>query len=545
MNAKPVSWWRRALLRMAGVSSTGKRSYAMAMGGRLTAGWSAVQSSADQELNNAIHRMRGRARELARNAPYAKRAKVIVVNNVIGAGIGLQPNVRAPRGKPLEDVNDQISSEWDVWCRAENCHTGGRLHFADMERAAMTQVFEAGECILRKHYTKFGKSDVPFALELIEAERIADQWTIPGPLADGNVVRMGVEMDRFGRPAAYWLREVHPGDLQFPNTQSYGRVERVPADQIFHLAVIDRWPQARGEPWMHAAARRLNDMDGYSEAEIVAARGAASYMGWYKTPTSDPLTPDSQEGSERQLSMEPGTMEQLPPGWEVEMNNPNRPNPAFEQFMRMMLREVAAGVGVSYESLSRDYSQSNYSSSRLSLMDDRDLWRQLQRWWIRSFREPLHREWMQYAVMARAVSKVSVDQFALSPEMFTSCSFKPRGWSWIDPTKETAAALEAVRSGFTTVSAVISQTGDGRDLEDVLEERRRELDLMAELDILADSTVAELAPTAAKPPVSKEPAIGTPTGESTQPTASAQAQAEGDESDAPSRARVVPMRGHA
>ena len=44
---------------------------------------------------------------------------------------------------------------------------------------------------------------------------------------------------------------------------------------------------------------------------------------------------------------------------------------------------LAAGCGPSYESLSRDYSQSNYSSSRLSLLDDRDLWRVLQQWWLR------------------------------------------------------------------------------------------------------------------------------------------------------------------
>jgi hypothetical protein len=50
--------------------------------------------------------------------------------------------------------------------------------------------------------------------------------------------------------------------------------------------------------------------------------------------------------------------------------NPNRPNSTLDPFMRFLLREIAAGVGVSYESLSRDYSQSNYfKSSRL--IDDR------------------------------------------------------------------------------------------------------------------------------------------------------------------------------
>ncbi|MGA0920517.1 MAG: phage portal protein, partial [Gemmatimonadaceae bacterium] len=36
---------------------------------------------------------------------------------------------------------------------------------------------------------------------------------------------------------------------------------------------------------------------------------------------------------------------------------------------------MASGIGVSYESISRDYSQSNYSSSRLALLEDHDLYK--------------------------------------------------------------------------------------------------------------------------------------------------------------------------
>lgn len=62
-----------------------------------------------------------------------------------------------------------------------------------------------------------------------------------------------------------------------------------------------------------------------------------------------------------------------------------------------MLREMAAGVGVSYESLSRDYSQSNYSSSRLALLDERSLWRVLQGWLIRDHLTPIYRAWLDAA----------------------------------------------------------------------------------------------------------------------------------------------------
>jgi lambda family phage portal protein len=172
----------------------------------------------------------------------------------------------------------------------------------------------------------------------------------------------------------------------------------------------------------------------------------------------------------------------------MQFNNPSRPNAALDPFMRYMLREVAAGTGVSYESLSRDYSQSNYSSSRLALLDDRDLWRMLQQWFLRNFRLPLHREWMQMAVLARAIMPIRVEEYGVDPRKFDAVLFKPRGWSWVDPTKEVEAYKEAIKAGFTTVSDVIAQTGGGQDVEDVITTRTRELALFKQAALVFDTS---------------------------------------------------------
>lgn len=483
----------------------GRRMYASAKSGRLFGGWVAANNSADAELTSSLTALRTRSRALMRDAAYAKRARTIVVNNVIGSGIGLQAQVMSSRGDLRESINDAIESAWAEWCRAENCHTGGALHFSDLERAAMAEVFTAGEVFIRKHFRSFGASRVPLALELIEAERLADDFELVQPLAPGDEARMGIEVDRFGRPVAYWIRERHPNEIRTKVDGRSARVERVPADQIIHLRVVDRWPQTRGEPWLHAVARRLNDMDGYSEAEIVAARASASYMGFIKSPEA----PVGEEvGGKVQLDFEPGLIQHLAPGEEFIGWNPNRPNTGADPFMRMLLREVAAGIGVSYESLSRDYSQSNYSSSRLSLIDDRDLWRTLQQWFVRSFREPLHRVWLQQAVLAGAVP-IRLDEYALAADKYAAVAFKPRGWSWVDPTKEVNAYKEAVRCGFTTVADVIASTGGGADLEDVLRARKRELDMMeaAGLEFDTDPMLdkPEPAPAPASTPKPAEP----------------------------------------
>lgn len=456
-------------------SRTATRMYAAARESRLTSDWSVSNGSADSELVSSLTKLRGRSRALIRDVSYAKRAQVIVVNNVIGCGIGMQAQVMTSRDVPAERLNDSIEESWCEWSEAQNCHTGGRLAFKLLERAIMAQVFAAGECFIRKHYRTFGHSKVPYALELIEAERVADEFTAPYLSAqNSNHVRMGVEVDEFYRPVAYFIRRRHPSEYRLTNFTP-DMIERVPADQIIHLAVIDRWPQTRGEPWMHAVARTFNDLAGYTEAEITRARVQASTPWTIETAEDAGSFGEEQPDGSVNMDVEPGVAKRLNPGEKMNAPSPNAPNPALDPFVRYMLRELAAGTGPSYESLSRDYSQSNYSSSRLALLDDRDLWRFYQSWFICEFRHQVHREWLQAAVLARAIPGISVEQYATDPRKFEAALFKPRGWSWIDPTKEVEAYERAIKDGMTTLTDVISQTGGGQDIEDVLNTRDREL----------------------------------------------------------------------
>jgi lambda family phage portal protein len=349
-------------------------------------------------------------------------------------------------------------------------------------------VFAAGEVFVRKHYRKFGRSKVPFALELIEAERLADEFTSPYLTAQGNNhVRMGVEVDEFYRPVAYWIRKRHPSETRFAGPGA-DMVERVPADQIIHMAVVDRWPQTRGEPWMHAVLQTFADLAGYTEAEITRARIQAATPWTIETPEDSSSFGEEQEDGSVEMEVEPGVAKRLNPGEKMNVPPVNAPNPALDPFVRYILRDLAAGTGPSYESLSRDYSQSNYSSSRLALLDDRDLWRFYQVWFICEFRHKIHREWLQFAVMARAIESIPVEQYATDPKKFERVLFKPRGWSWIDPTSEVEAYKEAIKQGFTTVTDVIAQTAGGQDIEDVLTTRQRELKMMKDSGLVFETS---------------------------------------------------------
>lgn len=475
---------REAEQRAQPAAQTGKRLYAGAQHGRLTSDWNVLNTSADSEIITAMRPIRARARALVRDNDYANNAVRIIKNNVIGTGIRMQAAVSTAGGKLNDRINTIIEDGFEEWSLKENCHTAGLLNLAELEATITGMLATDGEVLIRKIRQPMGKLRTPLTLEVIEADRLVDQWS-SAYAPNGNRIRMGVEVNQWGRPVAYWFYPNHPGDFQLASFNATQFI-RVPADEIIHLYVIDRWPQTRGISWFHTSIMRLHDAGGYEEAEIVKARATASVVGFITTDGQ--VIPDATESNGDQLrNFEPGTIERLMPGETFTGFNPSAPNPNMDPFMRYMIRSVAAGVGMSYESLSRDYSQSNYSSSRLALLDDRDLWRVLQGFVIRNFRADIHKEWLQAAVLA---GDVNIPDFFSNQKKYQKVRFKPRGWSWIDPAKEVAAYKMAVRSGFMTVGDVISKTADGEDFEDIMKRHHSELETMKEMGLVFDTNPA-------------------------------------------------------
>lgn len=479
-----MNWLRNLLGKKEKKAST--RAYAGATHSRLTSDWIASSSSQDSELLTSLRPLRNRSRQLCRDNDYARGAVRTIVNNIVGKGMTLQAQVKRKRGDRLdENINSAIEDLWADWSSAKYCHTAGKLGFSDIERLVMRSIIESGEVLIRLVPRSFAGSPVPLALEVIEADQLVDEYT--AGRGEYGLIRMGVEVDEWQRAIAYWLYPHHPGDYQFTSSSVGSRLLRVGASEILHLHLSDRPGQTRGVPWFHSALLRLRNVGGYEEAELVAARAQASVMGFIQSPEGE-LFGDSVDGSQRLTSLEPGAIEMLAPGETFAGFAPTRPNMGFDPFVRMMLRGVATGIGMSYEALSRDYSNTSYSSARTALLDERDNYRVVQDWLIKNFHLPIYLQWLDLAVLSGAIA---LPGYELNPRFYQKSRWVARGWQWVDPQNEVAAYKEAIKAGFTTTSQVVAQSG--LDIEDVLKERRRELDLAEELDISFDTTLADAA----------------------------------------------------
>ena len=464
-----------------------RRAYAGASVSRLTADWVTGGTSADSEIKSSLSRLRNRARQLVRDNDYARRAVATIKNQVVGTGIRLQMQVRMQRGGGRLDqmVNDAIEAGWAMWGRKQTCDVAGRLSFQEIERMAIGAMAESGEIFIRLVRQPFGGGRAPLALQLFESDQLDDTYS-GGSTVPGNEWRMGIEVDKWGRPVRYAFLARHPGDGVF----GHGPGDRhlfIPAAEILHLFLSERPGQSRGVTMFASAITRLHHLAGYEQAELVRARASSALMGFITSPegAGEMLGEEVIDG-EHVTTFEPGVFKTLFPGQSVTVPTLDAPDGQLEPFTRAMLRAMSAGVGINYASLSQDYSQSNYSSSRMAQLEDRENWKALQQFLITNLHTPVFEAWIEAAVLG---GELSLPAYDVAPQRYCACRWMPRGWSYIDPLKDVQADEKAIRCGLKTQAQVVAEQGG--DLEELLMARKAEIDRAQELELQFDTNPAD------------------------------------------------------
>lgn len=436
---------------------------------RLEADWWTTQCSIDQEIKSDALKLKERARDLVRNWPYARRFVQLVAANVVGPdGITLQPQVKSRNDEYDERVNAALLDAWTRWGRAETCTVDGRLSWLDVQRLWAQSEPTDGEFLLRM--VSGFDNDFGFALQVIDPDQLDLKYSrTPG--TDQNEIRMGVEIDRWGRRVAFHFLTAHPSEAY--RTGQPERI-RVPADEVVHLFHVTRPQQTRGLTWFHSVLLASRMLDGYLEAELVAARIAAATGGF--------IQPDKELGGEAQtpgpeetIDMQAGSFYRLAPGETMQTFNPEHPTGAFADFHKAVLRQIAAGLGVAYASLANDLSDANYSSMRSGKLAEQDEWKVLQRRLIEQFCERVYRAWLPQA-LASGQLRLPVDV-----DRYLAVRFQPRTWPWVDPSVDIDSAHAEVQLGINSRTRIAAS--QGRNLREVFAELDKENQLAAEFGL--------------------------------------------------------------
>jgi lambda family phage portal protein len=421
-----------------------RRHFDAAAGGRRAHGWHRRSSDANAANSASLVALRELSRDLRRNNGWARRAIQAIGNNVVGWGIEAKPI-----GVP-DALAATVGDVWREWSATPACDFDGRLNFAGLQRLVLDTVVESGEALILRE-TGDSTTDglrVPLRVRVLEPDYLdSTRDVLQG---DAGPIRQGIEFDDNGRRVAYHLFDRHPGATD----GALGAVtsRRIPAAEVIHVYTVERPEQVRGVPWLAAAIAKLNDFDDYDDAVLMQQKIASCFAAFVQDfdGTASPigeLVEDTETGDDLE-ELQPGHIAHLPPGKSIAFASP----PAVSDhgtFTSTNLRRIAATLGVTYEDLTGDYSQVNFSSARLARLAH---WQNVESWrWQMLIPQFCDGVFGWFAERAQASEGW--------PEQ-PRAEWSPPPMQMIEPDKEGLAYTRLIRSGVMTLSQAIRERGE-------------------------------------------------------------------------------------
>jgi lambda family phage portal protein len=386
-------------------------------------------------------------------------------NHIVGpVGPALQCHALNADGTPDTPINDLIEKEFKRWSKKGVCEVSGKLNFVQSLDLIVETVARDGEAIVRK--VRGFPNRHNFAIQHINPDLLDINHNEPN-----SGIIMGVEINEWGKPVAYHILKEKPH--QYYSSGWSGERERIPAEDIIHIFLTEYPNQIRGVPWSHTSMRRLHNVEGMEESELVASRVAAAKMGFFERNEAGEGYEGEVEQGELITDAEPGTFEELPYGVKLATFDPQHPNSQFPGFIKSNLRGAASGLGVSYNSLASDLEGVNYSSIRQGVLEERDNWMKLQEWLFATVCDDIYADWLQMSMLSGVIP--------VPPERswkFKDITWQGRRWQWVDPLKDISAAQLAINEKLKSRAEVIRETG--REPEDVW----REVEAESKMEVL-------------------------------------------------------------
>jgi lambda family phage portal protein len=411
-------------------------AYDGATKGRRAQGWRVVSTDANAENLPALSRLRDVARDMVRNNPHAARGKSVLANNIVGTGI--IPSIAGNLPKTVKaKLLDLIKQHLDT----PACDARGRTNLYGLQHLVMATVAESGEALVRCRPRRSEDGlPLPFQLEVLEPDYIDSSRDGPLPNNGGYMVQ-GIQFDAIGRCTGYWLFSQHPGSYSGIAIES----RLVPASQIAHVFRTDRPGQARGVTWFAPVILKMRDLADYADAQLVRQKVAACYAVFIHSEEDvstvlPQAAPRKDIGATYEVeALEPGMIQRLKTGEQVTFGTPPSVG-EYAGYKAAELRDIAVGLGVSYEAISGDLTGVNFSSGRMG-------WLEFQR------NISASQNFMLIPQLCNRVGVWFLDaaQLVLGRDLSAvHVLWTPPRREMINPKEEVAAARDAIRAGLSS-----------------------------------------------------------------------------------------------
>lgn len=475
------------------------------------ADWNPGLNSPDGESTPWRNSIVGRIRDLVRNDGWASSGVTRITDAVVGGDLRLsaKPDYRglaawssafdAGWAKEFAAAAEAAWRGWAYdlgkWCDAARRHAVPEL-FRLAFRSHMIDGDAMGVMLWRPDRVAPGRARYATALQLVDTDRLSN----PHDRMDDRFLRGGVEVDADGAATHYHIRRAHLGDWWAgADAITWDRVARETdwgRPVVVHWFEAERIGQNRGAGGiLKPVLARARMLAKYDQVELQAAVVNAIFSAYIQSPFDADLVQDALDPSaglpayqsqradfhaDRRLSLGGVRLPTLFPGETIATVSAARPSGNFAEFQSAMLRNLAAGIGTSYEQLTQDWSQTNYSSARAALLE---VWKTLSRrraGFAGGFCTPIYAAVLEEAFEAGELPlPAGAPDFMEARAEYARCRWIGPGRGWVDPVKEPEGAGLRVAQAMSSLDAEVAESG-GLDLEELLDQRALEMQMFVE-----------------------------------------------------------------
>jgi lambda family phage portal protein len=506
--------------------------------------WNPSFQSADADIIPEKSLLDARTRDVVRNDAYIQGGTNLHKDNIVGSHylLNTRPSSRHLFGKIdeiwEEEFQEEVEELWDLhsespdnWIDAQRTN-----NFTSLIRLAVGVMVLGGEVLAVVEWLREAR---PFstAIQMIDTDRLSDPMIVD-PF-QRNDVRGGIRYDRQGAPISYFIRTEHPADLytslsrpglpewkEVPIRKPWGRM------QVIHLKEQVRPDQSRGFSELTSALREMKFAKKFRSLQLDSAVLQSLYAA---TITSDmPVeqlfqalggssSPETAQetitnyttaylssiaqyvGGSKSLRMDGVRVPYLYPGTKLDMVSPSGGKEVGKEFEQSLLRYIAAALGVSYEQLSRDYTQTNYSSARAAMTETWKFMQARKKLIADRFATHIYRLWLEEIVNKNMLSTFPNRRRATlytngflntKFDALSRCEWVGASRGQIDELKETEAAVLRIDNGLSTREEELARLG--KDFRKVYRQLARE-EKMAKAYNLMFGTKAKAVSSATAP----------------------------------------------
>lgn len=470
-----------------------------------TAMWNAPSLPADMELSPEKIRLDARTRDLVRNDGYIQGALDTSADSIVGGQYLL--NAR-PDWETL-GLSEEWAEEFQrIAERKFTLYAESPMNWIDasrkngltgLVRMALGQAFMSGETLAASEWLRQAGRPYHTAINMIDTDRLCN----PNDNNDTAYLRRGIEIDKFGAAQAYHIRETHPMESYYDR---YGASwKRVPAfkswgrPQIIHIADILRPGQTRGVAKLVSVLKEMRMTKVYKDIvlqnavvnatfaaaieselprELVYSQLGAGDMSWLQKYLG---ALSEYSGSANNLAIDGVRIPHLFPGTKLNLQNAGQPGGVGSGFEESLLRHVCSALGLSYEQFSRDYSKTNYSSARASMVETWKYMQSRKKLITDRFATLVYMLWLEEEINEPntdlPLPKGAAHFYqGINREAYVKCDWIGASRGQIDELKETQAAVLRIASGLSTYEKELAKLGE--DYREVFTQRAREMGLI-------------------------------------------------------------------